>query len=52
MSAFIAFDVLGPVGSMNGIVFIFAIDRALEIGIGIVSAGSSAFAGRRVGFTR
>ena len=30
---------LGPVGSTNGIVFIFAIDRALEICIGIVSAG-------------
>ena len=38
-AAIIAIDVLGPVGSMNGIVFIFAIDRALEICIGIVSAG-------------
>jgi uncharacterized membrane protein YccC len=38
-AAIIAIDVLGPVGSTNGIVFIFAIDRALEIGIGIVSAG-------------
>jgi uncharacterized membrane protein YccC len=38
-AAIIAIDVLGPVGSANGIVFIFAIDRALEICIGIVSAG-------------
>jgi uncharacterized membrane protein YccC len=38
-AAIIAIDVLGPVGSTNGIVFIFAINRALEIGIGIVSAG-------------
>src|SRR6202021_312195 len=38
-AAIIAIDVLGPVGSTNGIVFIFAIDRALEICIGIVSAG-------------
>jgi uncharacterized membrane protein YccC len=38
-AAIIAIDVLGPVGSANGVVFIFAIDRALEIGIGIVSAG-------------
>jgi uncharacterized membrane protein YccC len=38
-AAIIAIDVLGPVGSTNGIVFIFAIDRALEISIGIVSAG-------------
>jgi uncharacterized membrane protein YccC len=38
-AAIIAIDVLGPVGSTNGVVFIFAIDRALEIGIGIVSAG-------------
>ncbi len=38
-AAIIAIDALGPVGSTNGIVFIFAIDRALEICIGIVSAG-------------
>jgi len=38
-AAIIAIDVLGPVGSTNGVVFIFAIDRALEISIGIVSAG-------------
>jgi uncharacterized membrane protein YccC len=38
-AAIIAIDVLGQVGSTNGIVFIFAIDRALEICIGIVSAG-------------
>jgi uncharacterized membrane protein YccC len=38
-AAIIAIDVLGPVGSTNGIVFLFAIDRALEICIGIVSAG-------------
>jgi uncharacterized membrane protein YccC len=38
-AAIIAIDVLGPVVSTNGIVFIFAIDRALEICIGIVSAG-------------
>jgi uncharacterized membrane protein YccC len=38
-AAIIAIDVLGPVGSTNGVVFIFAIDRALEICIGIVSAG-------------
>ena len=38
-AAIIAIDVLGPVGSSNGIVFMFAIDRAIEICIGIVSAG-------------
>jgi uncharacterized membrane protein YccC len=38
-AAIIAIDVLGPVGSTNGIVFIFAVDRAIEICIGIVSAG-------------
>jgi uncharacterized membrane protein YccC len=38
-AAIIAIDVLGPVGSTNGIVFIFAINRAIEICIGIVSAG-------------
>jgi uncharacterized membrane protein YccC len=38
-AAIIAIDVLGPVGSTNGVVSIFAIDRALEICIGIVSAG-------------
>ena len=38
-AAIIAIDVLGPVGSSNGIVFMFAIDRAIEICIGIVCAG-------------
>jgi len=38
-AAIIAIDVLGPVGSTNGIVFIFAINRSIEICIGIVSAG-------------
>src|SRR3984957_12747373 len=38
-AAIIAIDVLGPVGSTNCVVFIFAIDRALEISIGIVSPG-------------
>jgi len=38
-AAIIAIDVLGPVGSTNGVVFMFAIYRALEICIGIVSAG-------------
>jgi len=38
-AAIIAIDALGPVGSTKGIVFIFAIDRSLEICIGIVSAG-------------
>ena len=38
-AAIIAIDVLGPVGSTNGIVLIFAIDRSLEICIGIVCAG-------------
>ena len=38
-AAIIAIDVLGPVGSTNGIVFLFAINRAIEICIGIVSAG-------------
>ena len=38
-AAIIAIDVLGPVGSTKGIVFIFAVDRTLEICIGIVSAG-------------
>ena len=38
-AAIIAIDVLGPVGSTNGIVFMFAIDRAIEICIGIVCAG-------------
>ena len=41
-AAIIAIDVLGPVGSTNGVVSIFAIDRALEICIGIVSAGRRA----------
>ena len=38
-AAIIAIDVLGPVGSTNGIVFLFAINRAIEICIGIVCAG-------------
>ncbi len=38
-AAIIAIDVLGPVGSTNGVVFMFAIDRAIEICIGIVCAG-------------
>jgi uncharacterized membrane protein YccC len=38
-AAIIAIDVLGPVGSTNGIVFLFAVNRAIEICIGIVSAG-------------
>ena len=38
-AAIIAIDVLGPVGSTNGIVVIFAINRAVEICIGIVCAG-------------
>ena len=39
-AAIIAIDVLGPVGASDtGIVFILAIDRALEICIGIVCAG-------------
>jgi uncharacterized membrane protein YccC len=38
-AAIIAIDVLGPDGSTNGIVFLFAINRAIEICIGIVSAG-------------
>src|SRR5271156_1672513 len=39
-AAILASDVLGPVGATNsGDVTILAIDRALEIGIGIVSAG-------------
>jgi len=38
-AAIIAIDVLGPVGATNGIVFLFALNRAIEICIGIVSAG-------------
>ena len=38
-AAIIAIDVLGPVGTANGVVFMFAVNRALEICIGIVSAG-------------
>src|ERR1700722_18337367 len=39
-AALLASDVLGPVGASDtGSVVILAIDRALEIGIGIVSAG-------------
>ena len=38
-AAIIAIDVLGPVGSTNGIVFLFALNRAIEICIGIVCSG-------------
>jgi len=38
-AAILASDVLGPVGTANGSVVILAIDRALEIGLGIVCAG-------------
>jgi uncharacterized membrane protein YccC len=38
-AAILAIDVLGPVGSTNGIVVIFAINRAVEICIGILCAG-------------
>ena len=38
-AAILAIDVLGPVGSTNGIVFIFAVNRTLEICVGIVCAG-------------
>ena len=38
-AAIIAIDVLGPVGSTNGVVFIFAVDRSIEICIGIICAG-------------
>ena len=38
-AAILASDVLGPVGTANNSVVILAIDRALEICIGIVSAG-------------
>src|SRR5208282_1428664 len=38
-AAILASDVLGPVGTGNGSVVILAIDRALEICIGIVCAG-------------
>jgi uncharacterized membrane protein YccC len=38
-AAILASDVLGPVGTANSSVVILAIDRALEICIGIVSAG-------------
>src|SRR6516162_5081959 len=38
-AAILAIDVLGPVGSTNGGVFMFAVNRAIEICIGIVSAG-------------
>jgi uncharacterized membrane protein YccC len=38
-AAILASDVLGPVGTTNSSVVILAIDRALEICIGIVSAG-------------
>ncbi|MGH6798877.1 MAG: FUSC family protein, partial [Roseiarcus sp.] len=38
-AAILAIDVLGPVGSTNGSVLIFAVNRTLEICIGIVCAG-------------
>jgi uncharacterized membrane protein YccC len=38
-AAILAIDVLGQVGSTNGIVFIFAVNRTLEICVGIVCAG-------------
>jgi uncharacterized membrane protein YccC len=38
-AAILAIDVLGPVGSTNGIVFMFAVNRAIEICLGIVCAG-------------
>ncbi|HTZ67675.1 MAG TPA: FUSC family protein, partial [Roseiarcus sp.] len=38
-AAIVAIDALGPVGSTNGIVFLFAINRSIEICIGIVCAG-------------
>ncbi len=38
-AAIIAADILGPIGSSNGDAIMFAIYRATEIGIGIVSAG-------------
>jgi len=38
-AAILAIDVLGPVGSTNGSVFMFAVNRAIEICLGIVCAG-------------
>ncbi len=38
-AAILAIDVLGPVGSTNGAVLIFAINRSVEICVGIVCAG-------------
>ena len=38
-AAIIAIDTLGPVGSTSGLAFIFAVDRSIEICIGIVCAG-------------
>ena len=38
-AAILAIDVLGPVGSTHGIVVIFAINRSVEICVGIVCAG-------------
>ena len=38
-AAILAIDVLGPVGSTNGVVLIFAINRSVEICVGIVCAG-------------
>jgi uncharacterized membrane protein YccC len=38
-AAILAIDVLGPVGSTNGIIFMFAVNRAIEICIGILCAG-------------
>ena len=38
-AAIIAIDTLGPVGTTSGLAFIFAVDRSIEICIGIVCAG-------------
>jgi uncharacterized membrane protein YccC len=38
-AAILAIDVLGPVGSTNGVIFMFAVNRAIEICLGILCAG-------------
>ncbi|MFZ0602670.1 MAG: FUSC family protein, partial [Roseiarcus sp.] len=38
-AAIIAIDTLGPVGTTSGLAFMFAVDRSIEICIGIVCAG-------------
>ena len=38
-AAIIAIDTLGPVGSTSGLAFMFAVNRSIEICIGIVCAG-------------